>query len=77
MCGAGHSLILTHTNQLFSWGCNLLGQLGLGDNISRSTPTEITTMKDFLITDISSGAGHCLALGSYGEVFSWGASADF
>jgi alpha-tubulin suppressor-like RCC1 family protein len=25
VCGAGHSLILTHTNQLFSWGCNLLG----------------------------------------------------
>ncbi len=34
-------------------------------------------MKEFLITDISSGAGHCLALDSYGTVFSWGASADF
>jgi alpha-tubulin suppressor-like RCC1 family protein len=25
VCGAGHSLILTHMNQLFSWGGNLLG----------------------------------------------------
>ena len=34
-CGAGHTLILTQFNQMFSWGCNLLGQLGLGDNINR------------------------------------------
>jgi alpha-tubulin suppressor-like RCC1 family protein len=25
VCGAGHSLILTSNNQLFSWGGNLLG----------------------------------------------------
>lgn len=77
VCGAGHSLILTHMNQMFSWGCNLLGQLGLGDNISRDKPTEVFALKDRFISDIASGAGHCMILDSYGLVYSWGASADF
>ncbi len=62
---------------MFSWGCNLLGQLGVGDNISRDKATEITFLKDRFISDISSGAGHCLAVDTYGLVYSWGASADF
>ena len=35
-CGAGHSLILTDDRKVFSWGCNLLGQLGLGDTKERA-----------------------------------------
>ena len=52
--------------------------MGHGDLISRSVPTEISGLKDRgTIVDISSGAGHCLALDMYGIVYSWGASADF
>ena len=54
-----------------------MGQLGLGDNISRDKPTEVTALKDRFISDIASGAGHCLVLDTYGLVYSWGASADF
>jgi E3 ubiquitin-protein ligase HERC4 len=28
-CGANHSLALTEAGQIFSWGCNLFGQLGI------------------------------------------------
>jgi alpha-tubulin suppressor-like RCC1 family protein len=28
VCGAGHTLVMTANKQLFTWGCNLLGQLG-------------------------------------------------
>ena len=77
VCGAGHSLILTQTNQMYSWGCNLLGQLGLGDTYNRKVPTEILSLRDKIITEVASGAGHCLALDTYGVVYSWGASADF
>lgn len=76
-CGAGHSLVLTQTNQMFSWGCNTLGQLGHGDTQDRCRPTEITGLKERVITDIASGAGHCIALDSYGVLFTWGASADY
>ncbi|CDW80694.1 hect e3 ubiquitin ligase [Stylonychia lemnae] len=78
VCGAGHTLILTINHQIFSWGCNLLGQLGLGDTQPRNRPTEITALKnDRVIVDIASGAGHCMILDSFGVVYSWGASADF
>lgn len=30
-----------------------------------------------MIVDVESGAGHSLAIDSYGIVYSWGASADF
>ncbi len=77
VCGAGHSLILTSNNQLFSWGGNLLGQLGVGDTNSRSVPTEVVSLRDRHLIDIASGAGHCLVLDNYGVIYSWGASADF
>jgi alpha-tubulin suppressor-like RCC1 family protein len=53
-------------NQIFSWGGNLLGQLGLGDNIPRDVPTEILSLKDRFIADIASGAGHSMILDTYG-----------
>jgi alpha-tubulin suppressor-like RCC1 family protein len=78
VCGAGHSLVLTHTELTFLLGCSLLGSLGLGDTNVRVCPlNEIAFQKDRIISDISSGAGHCLALDTYGGVYSWGASADF
>lgn len=61
---------------MFAWGCNLLGQLGQGDTYNRAVPTEII-IKDRIISEIASGAGHCLALDTYGVIYSWGASADY
>ena len=39
------SFILTTDNNLFSFGNNLYGQLGLGDTNERYTPTEITSLR--------------------------------
>ncbi|XP_024028287.1 ultraviolet-B receptor UVR8 isoform X2 [Morus notabilis] len=41
-CGARHSAIVTEDGQLFSWGWNKYGQLGLGDSVDRSTPSQVT-----------------------------------
>jgi alpha-tubulin suppressor-like RCC1 family protein len=37
--GYDHSFALTVTGQLYAWGENRSGQLGLGDTIDRPTPT--------------------------------------
>ena len=29
-CGQAHSVAVTDTGQVYSWGCNLHGQLGIG-----------------------------------------------
>jgi len=38
-CGAEHSFSLTTTGELYSWGLNFKGQLGLGDFDNRCRPT--------------------------------------
>ncbi|XP_015897159.2 ultraviolet-B receptor UVR8 isoform X1 [Ziziphus jujuba] len=41
-CGARHSVILTEEGQLFSWGWNKYGQLGLGDSVDRNIPSQVS-----------------------------------
>ncbi|KAL9361848.1 hypothetical protein Peur_044633 [Populus x canadensis] len=38
-CGARHSAILTEDGQVFSWGWNKHGQLGVGDSMDRNMPS--------------------------------------
>ncbi|XP_012088011.1 ultraviolet-B receptor UVR8 isoform X2 [Jatropha curcas] len=40
-CGARHSAILTDDGQVYSWGWNKYGQLGLGDSIDRNIPSQV------------------------------------
>ncbi|XP_021888390.1 ultraviolet-B receptor UVR8-like isoform X3 [Carica papaya] len=40
-CGARHTIILTEDGQVYSWGWNKYGQLGLGDSTDRNTPSLI------------------------------------
>ena len=39
--GGSHSVALTISNKLYTWGANNLGQLGAGDGSTRSNPTQI------------------------------------
>ena len=76
--GAGHAIALSHSGKVFSWGLNVLGQLGLGNTDPRWSPTQILALKDTCIADIVSGAGHNFAIDRKSNtVYSWGASADF
>eukprot|EP00520_Triparma_pacifica_P000424 CAMPEP_0118642234 /NCGR_PEP_ID=MMETSP0785-20121206/5730_1 /TAXON_ID=91992 /ORGANISM="Bolidomonas pacifica, Strain CCMP 1866" /LENGTH=1049 /DNA_ID=CAMNT_0006533779 /DNA_START=23 /DNA_END=3169 /DNA_ORIENTATION=+ len=67
----GHTLCLTATGELFSWGSGN-GLLGLSDTNARLTPTQVTLLSGVEIIDICSGYDHSLALNSVGEVYSWG-----
>ncbi|KAI9392439.1 hypothetical protein POPTR_006G089901v4 [Populus trichocarpa] len=40
-CGARHSAILTEDGQVFSWGWNKHGQLGVGDSMDRCRPKSV------------------------------------
>ena len=39
ICGSNHSFILKESGELFAFGNNTVGQLGLGDNNNRNAPT--------------------------------------
>ena len=67
-----------HTS-IYSFGCNEMGQLGRYDLISSvtysDTPIEITELNHKHIKACAIGDGHCLAVSSNGNTFSWGACA--
>ncbi|OQR89518.1 transcription factor [Thraustotheca clavata] len=60
-CGESHSMVLNAKGQVFSWGKNDRGQLGLGNTSSHeSKPTKITTLP--VIKQLYGGYNHTFAL---------------
>lgn len=76
-CGTNHCLVLSDAGQLFSWGCNLFGQLGLGsrDQQEIQKPSLIKKLATMNIVQMSCGGNHCLAMTKNGEIYSWGSNA--
>jgi alpha-tubulin suppressor-like RCC1 family protein len=70
--GGEHSLILNFQGQVFSFGANNVGQLGLGHLNPQSTPTLIESSVIGVIVAISAGSSHSLVLNSQGQVFGFG-----
>ena len=74
--GQDHSLALTTTGSVLSWGRNLNGQLGNGTTVDSSTPVNVTQPAGTIATAISAGFTHSLALTSTGQVLAWGNNAS-
>jgi alpha-tubulin suppressor-like RCC1 family protein len=68
--GSTHSLALTSTGDVYAWGGNSAGQLGVGDTIPRLVPSLISSLSD--VIQITSSSSHSLALTSIGDVYAWG-----
>ncbi|XP_051786021.1 probable E3 ubiquitin-protein ligase HERC1 isoform X2 [Erpetoichthys calabaricus] len=59
--GSEHILALTSRGDVFAWGCNSEGQLGLGHANSVKEPTLVTTLQGKGIQQISAGRSHSTA----------------
>ena len=70
--GSNHVLALRSDGQVFAWGNNDSGQLGVGDVDSRALPSEIDSALLEGVVQIAAGAAHSLALLSDGTVIGWG-----
>lgn len=80
-CGQQHTLVLTQTGEVYSFGLGVFGQLGHGTLHDERLPRKIVDFKcpdeptkEVKIVAIACGSHHCLALDSEGRVFSWGSS---
>uniref|UniRef100_A0AAQ5ZXY8 HECT domain-containing protein n=1 Tax=Amphiprion ocellaris TaxID=80972 RepID=A0AAQ5ZXY8_AMPOC len=72
-CGYRHSHALSRGENVFSWGQNRYGQLGLGINGQNvSTPQIIQSLQGIPFAQISAGGAHSFALTLSGAVFGWG-----
>jgi len=74
-CGAYHTVIIDNKGNVYSWGVNLNGQLGLGDQVDRTEPTlipDLVATADRLIVDVRCGLAMTAALAEEGHVLTWG-----
>ena len=64
----------------YIWGTDRYGQLGLAladdeevpDQVTLPYPRMLTSLKDYVIKEISGGAEHCIAVTIEGHCFAWG-----
>lgn len=68
--GAKHSLALDKDKNVWAWGKNDFGQLGLGAAVTSVTLTQVPGLPK--ITAIATGNQHSLALDENGNVWGWG-----
>ncbi|XP_066535875.1 probable E3 ubiquitin-protein ligase HERC6 [Hoplias malabaricus] len=74
-CGNVHSLVLTKGGEVYSWGQNNYGQLGLGKAVAMQPfPGLIRALTGVPVTQISAGGAHSLFLTSSVLVFCCGAN---
>ncbi|XP_033986178.1 probable E3 ubiquitin-protein ligase HERC3 [Trematomus bernacchii] len=73
MCGNQHCIALSKDGQLFTWGQNTSGQLGLGKGEpSKLFPHPLMSLAGIPLAQITAGGDHSFALSLSGAVFGWG-----
>ncbi|XP_051176119.1 probable E3 ubiquitin-protein ligase HERC4 isoform X2 [Leptopilina boulardi] len=76
-CGAYHSLVINEWGQVFCWGCNTEGQLGLdSSSIAERIPRMLKALATRIVVQIACGLKHALALTNNGELYSWGSNKE-
>jgi RCC1 and BTB domain-containing protein len=76
-CGDRHCLVRTESGDVYTWGSNEFGQLGIGqyDEII-SSPRLLTSLAGMIITFVAAGDRHSAAVTSTGALFTWGCGAE-
>ncbi|MEQ2174063.1 hypothetical protein GOODEAATRI_003910 [Goodea atripinnis] len=72
-CGSQHSVALTKECQVYTWGLDSRGQLGLGKKGSGArSPQQVRSLSSVPVVRISAGGDQSFALSVSGGVFCWG-----
>jgi len=74
-----HSIALASDGTVYTWGYNLYGQLGNGNNTNSNEPVAVVTsgvLSGKTITQVAGGEYHSIALASDGTVYTWGNNLD-
>ncbi|XP_040379308.1 ultraviolet-B receptor UVR8-like [Oryza brachyantha] len=71
-CGWRHTITVSSSGSLYTYGWSKYGQLGHGDFEDHLVPHELEALKDSSISQISGGWRHTMALTSDGKLYGWG-----
>ncbi|CAL9697113.1 unnamed protein product [Knipowitschia caucasica] len=75
-CGSKHSIALTKDGQVFTWGQNCRGQLGLGPDVPSATSVvQVQSLSDLPLVQVAAGADHSFSLSLSGALFGWGSNS--
>ena len=72
--GTYHNAVVKADGTVWTWGDNLLGQLGDGSITAKSTPTQVPNFKQAVA--VSAGFAFTMALKSDGTVWTWGSNSS-
>ena len=70
--GHYHTLALTHSGKVLSWGSGSWGKLGLNSDANVKAPRVIASLQSSTVEFISCGAHHSVAITATGDVWTWG-----
>jgi len=71
VCGGMHTVALSNTGIVFTWGCNDEGALGRAG--SENTPLQVDSALNIPVTGVSAGDSHTIAYNTKtNQVFYWG-----
>ncbi|XP_007439326.3 E3 ISG15--protein ligase HERC5-like, partial [Python bivittatus] len=72
-CGDHHSMALSKGGELFVWGQNEHGQLGVGREMDLTEePQLVRALEGIPLVTIAAGSAHSMAISVFGTVYSWG-----
>ncbi|XP_023655081.1 RCC1 and BTB domain-containing protein 1 isoform X1 [Paramormyrops kingsleyae] len=73
-CGQTSSMAVLDNGEVYGWGYNGSGQLGLGNNGNQLTPCRLVGLQGLCVLQIACGYSHTLALTDQGCLYAWGAN---
>lgn len=74
--GLLHSTFLTETGDVYAFGFNNRGPLGLGDEESRTEAVEVTALENTNIKAIANGNSFSFAIEETGKLYGWGSNSN-
>jgi alpha-tubulin suppressor-like RCC1 family protein len=70
--GGKHSLVVSQSGRLYSFGCSASGVLGHGDSVNRLVPRLVAGLNGVRVHAVAAGLRHSLVLSEAGEVYAFG-----
>jgi alpha-tubulin suppressor-like RCC1 family protein len=67
-----HTCIHSVSGEVYCWGKNTLGQLGVGDNVNRSLPTYVINLYGYEISSLGASEMHTCAVTADHSLACWG-----
>ncbi len=73
-CGDHNTILIDDINQIYVFGYNDVGQLGLGDEEYRSLPEKLSTLPEGVgrIIEVACGEAHTILLDNKNQIYVFG-----